>query len=147
MSQINNNTTLHVPHNSLEAYQSAAYWKLFKSIIDDAVEVDSIIISRNSIHMCIENQFTLTATLMPENPVPNEVVWISSDDGVATVNDGVITAVAYGECQILAICQNQQAVCHVVVVNPDEEIKGDVNGDGVVSIADVTALIDLLLSK
>ena len=146
-TSVNDNTTLHVPHNSLEAYQSAAYWKLFKSIIDDAVEVDSIVISRNSIHMCIENQFTLTATLMPENPVPNEVVWISSDDGVATVNDGVITAVAYGECQILAICQNQQAVCHVVVVNPDEEIKGDVNGDGAVSIADVTALIDLLLSK
>ncbi|MBM6871522.1 glycoside hydrolase family 2 TIM barrel-domain containing protein, partial [Pseudoflavonifractor phocaeensis] len=42
----------------------------------------------------------LTATVEPENATDKSVTWTSSDEGVATVADGKVTAVAVGEAEI-----------------------------------------------
>ena len=50
-----------------------------------------------------------------------DLSWASSDEEVATVSDGVVTAVAPGECDITATTVNNiEAVCHVSVPDPIE---------------------------
>lgn len=57
---------------------------------------------------------TLTATLTPANTT-DELTWSSSDSGIASVADGVVTAVAVGYATITAHCGQQSATCAVTV--------------------------------
>lgn len=57
---------------------------------------------------------TLTATVEPADTT-DKVVWSSADKTIATVKDGVVTAVGQGETTITATCGNQTASCKVTV--------------------------------
>ena len=57
---------------------------------------------------------TLKATVLPEDST-DEVEWSSSDETVATVQDGVVTAVAIGEVTITAKVREKTATCSVKV--------------------------------
>ena len=107
--------TLHVPRSSMVAYFSALYWNNFTNYSTDAIEPESISISEESITIERNNQVTLTATVTPANATPNYVTWSSSNTSVATVVNGKVTAVGYGECDIIASCFDKTAVCHVTV--------------------------------
>ena len=111
----NYNGTLHVPANSLAAYFTADYWNKFENIVGDAVVPEMINMNQNHAELEIGDEITLTATISPSNALPNRIVWISSDNQVATVQNGKVTAVNKGECDIIAQCLNKQAVCHIVV--------------------------------
>lgn len=56
----------------------------------------------------------LTATVTPANTT-DEVVWESSDESVATVEDGLVTTVGDGECYITATAGYVSASCLVTV--------------------------------
>lgn len=59
---------------------------------------------------------TLTAAVVPDWADDLSVVWSSSDEGVATVENGVVTAVAAGTCEIRAAAVNGEAdVCALTV--------------------------------
>lgn len=51
-----------------------------------------------------------------------EIGWKSGNDAVATVENGVITAVADGSCTITAICGDISETVGVTVIAPDAEI-------------------------
>lgn len=57
----------------------------------------------------------LTATVLPEDATDKTVTWSSSDDKVATVKDGKVTAVAAGEAVISAKAGKKEATCKVIV--------------------------------
>lgn len=57
---------------------------------------------------------TLTATVEPADTT-DKVVWSSKDDSIATVENGVVTAVGLGETTITATCGKQTATCKVIV--------------------------------
>ena len=59
---------------------------------------------------------TLVATLEPDGST-DSVTWESSDEAVATVADGVVTAVEGGEATITAKAGSQKAECAVIVSN------------------------------
>ncbi len=63
------------------------------------------------------DEFTLTATLSPEDVTDKTITWISSDISVATVSDsGVVKAVSAGEAVITARTVNGlEATCTVTV--------------------------------
>lgn len=107
--------TLHVPAASLASYFMAPYWCNFTNIVNNAVEPASVTISQDSLIIDRGNQMTLTASVMPVNATPNTVLWTSTNKNVATVQNGVVTAVAGGTCDIIASCVDKTAVCHVVV--------------------------------
>ena len=72
------------------------------------------------------NTVTLTATVEPENTTDDHTVtWTSSDEGVVTVNNGVVTAVGEGTATITATAGDQNATCEVTVVHVHEHTWGD----------------------
>ncbi len=107
---------LHVPTSAMVNYFSAQYWYNFTNLTADAVEPESLTLSKTSVDIVIGQQFNLNATVLPTNATPNTVIWSSSNTEVATVNGGTITTVAPGECDIFARCANKQAICHVTVL-------------------------------
>ena len=109
--------TLHVPATSLAAYFTAPEWSNFANIVGDAVVPTGIAISRDSVEVQSDEQFELTATVTPANASCKEVTWYSTDTSIATVENGVVTAVGYGECDIFAYCMGMPAVCHITVAN------------------------------
>ncbi len=56
----------------------------------------------------------LIATVTPDN-CTQPVVWSVSPEGIATVVDGLVTAIANGEAVVTATCGSQTATCNVSV--------------------------------
>ena len=72
------------------------------------------------------NSFQLTAGIEPENVTNPSILWISSNPFVATVDDGLITAVGGGSAKIRAYAtdgSNVFAECSVAVSEPEPKIK------------------------
>lgn len=73
--------------------------------------------------MEVGEELTLTASILPDNANNKSVNWTSDNTDVATVVDGVITAVSPGECNITCAStdgSNVSAVCHIVVNEPEQ---------------------------
>ncbi|MDE6649416.1 MAG: Ig-like domain-containing protein [Muribaculaceae bacterium] len=66
---------------------------------------------------------TLTATVAPENATDKTVTWSSSNEAVATVKDGVVTAVKPGTAVITAVAGDETAECTVTVTAKAIEVE------------------------
>ena len=110
--------TLHMPATSYGAYFVADYWGNFSNIYNDAVEPTGVTISSAEEELIVGNVINLTATVAPGNASLRTVVWSTTDAAVATVSGGQVTALAAGECDIVATCLDKQAQCHVTVIAP-----------------------------
>ena len=59
---------------------------------------------------------TLKATVNPSNAdEAANLTWTSSDETIATVKDGVVTAVAMGKAVITVTCSGKSATCALTV--------------------------------
>ena len=111
--------TLHVPAAGMVSYFTTLYWYNFNNILSDAIEPLSVTMNTTGAELEIGQQLSLSATVAPGDATPKTVYWSSTDASVATVSvGGTVTAVATGECDIIASCVDKVAVCHVTVVNP-----------------------------
>ena len=108
--------TLHMPAASYGAYFVNEYWGNFANMYNDAVEPTGVTLSATEANMTAGETMDITATIAPANASLRSVVWSSSDPSVATVNCGRVSALAAGECDIVATCLDKQATCHVKVV-------------------------------
>ena len=92
------------------------------------VAVTGITLDKTSATLTVGGTETLTATVSPDNATDKSVTWTTSDASVATVADGVVTAVGEGEATITATATNgtdetdddQTASCDVTVSAPAE---------------------------
>ena len=78
------------------------------------VPAESVTLSETTLALTEGGSATLTATATPENTT-DELAWTSSDNEVATVNNGTVTAVAAGTATITAICGSAKVECAVTV--------------------------------
>ena len=88
------------------------------------VQAQSITLDKTAIDLLEGNTDKLTATVLPENASNKKVVWSSSDETIATVDqEGNVTAVKSGQADITAKVEgtNLSASCKVIVT--EKEIK------------------------
>ena len=87
------------------------------------VSVESVTLSSRTLTLNVGGSSILTATVTPDNVEDRSVVWMSSDSRVATVVDGVVTAVGPGTATITVstVDGGKTATCTVTV-------KGEVTG-------------------
>lgn len=90
----------------------------------------------------------IVANVMPEDASNKEVRWASSNESVCIVSNGTVVAVGFGTCVIIAttVDGNHIATCTVNVIEKIN-LPGDVNNDGEVNIADINAIIDIILGN
>lgn len=118
---------LHVPPTSFGSYFAAPYWNNFLNITGDAnfVWPTSVELSQSSAILEIGEELELSATILPPETSYENISWSSTNTNVATVNDGVITAVSAGECDIIATSLTAAATCHIVVIEKKIHISLD----------------------
>ena len=88
------------------------------------IEVTEIKLSRSTLSMKGGAVRTLTATVMPENATDKTVVWSTSDESVAAVENGVVTALKPGKAVITATVGNKNATCTVTVLSDETHQEG-----------------------
>lgn len=83
---------------------------------EEAVRTESISLDSNSITIVKGETHLISATIEPDN-TEDELIWKSSDENVATVEDGLVTAKDYGEAVISAYSGDKSARCQIYVTN------------------------------
>ena len=81
------------------------------------VEVTSVTLDSTSVTLIEGEDYTLTATISPYNADNQKVLWSSDNSSVASVKDGVVTAIKVGTATITAISDDggKTATCTVTV--------------------------------
>ncbi len=82
-----------------------------------AISVQSVSLDQNTATIAIGEELTLTHTISPSTASNQNVTWSSNDQSVATVSNGVVSALAEGEATITVKTDdgNHTASCVVTV--------------------------------
>ncbi|MCI8384721.1 MAG: hypothetical protein HFJ33_07730 [Clostridia bacterium] len=98
--------------------------KAYTTISDEPVTVDVTGVTLNKTEATIQVGKTdmLVATVQPTNATNKNVIWTSSNEQVATVENGVITAKAKGNTTITVTTEdgNHTATCQITVEKKEE---------------------------
>ncbi len=81
----------------------------------DGISVSKVVLSQSAVTLGKGKTTTLTAKVYPSYVSGTAVTWTSSNSKVATVQNGVITAVDGGSCNITAAAGGVSASCQVTV--------------------------------
>ena len=95
----------------LNHWQTYSY-SLFANAIAFVNDDEAISLDLDTLSFTTDTAQQLTATTTPADAV---VTWISSDETVATVEDGLVTPIADGACMIFAVNDDKVANCAVTV--------------------------------
>lgn len=105
------------------------------------VPVSAVTLDKTSLDMYAGTTETLTATVTPANATNKVITWRTSDDKVATVKNGTITALAKGTATITATNpgSGKSASCTInvkdeIVITNQAELNNALNNDKLVSI-------------
>ncbi len=85
------------------------------------VAVEKVTLDKTSAELTVGGTAALKATVTPDNATDKTVTWTSSDESVATVKDGTVTAVKAGKAVITAKAGDQTAKCTVTVKAKEEK--------------------------
>ncbi len=91
------------------------------------IPVTDVELDKTSLEMRIGDEVQLTATVIPEEATNMEVIWDSSEDAIATVDEnGLVKAVAPGPVTITVVTVdgNHEAFCEITVLSPEIYIVG-----------------------
>ena len=80
-----------------------------------AIEVSSVSLNTSTIEMVEGDNYSLVATVLPNNAVYDGISWASSNTSVASVNQGTVTALKEGKTTITASAGGKSATCSVTV--------------------------------
>lgn len=104
----------------------------------ETIPVQSITLNKTESTLNVGDSEQLTVTINPTNATNKNINWSSSDDGKATVTNGLVTAVTSGSVAITAASEdgNKTAVCNYTVQEVqsggdfDPSLKMFLNGEG-----------------
>lgn len=97
------------------------------------IEGSEIVLNETSITLGLDSTYVLTATILPVDATDTTIIWKSTKDSVAVVDDnGLVTAVGKGTAYIIAsnTASSLKAACMVTVIKilpgqePSKGLKG-----------------------
>ena len=99
---------------------------------DDDVPVTGVSLDKTSAELDVGGTLTLTATVAPTNATNQNVSWSSSDENVATVENGTVTAKAVGTADIIVTTEDgeKEAKCTVTVKEKASGSEGEGGSSG-----------------
>lgn len=86
---------------------------------DPIVDAEEIVLDKSEVELKVNESIQLGVAVLPDNTTNKIVAWSSSDESVATVEDGVVTAKSIGEAIVTVGTTdgtNLTATCVVTVV-------------------------------
>ncbi len=94
------------------------------TVTDEEKPATSITLDKTTLSVEMGKTDVLTATVLPADTT-DKVVWSSSNEAVATVENGKVTAVSGGKAVITATAGSVSATCEVTVTVPVESVTLD----------------------
>ena len=95
--------------------------------IENPILAGSISLDKTQLNMTIGETYSLLATILPNDATNKNITWSSSNQNVATVIDGKITAISVGQTTIKAQTSNNKfATCEVKVIDGSENVQVEV---------------------
>lgn len=87
--------------------------------------VEGVYLDKSSIELRIGESYALSATLIPVDPLDPAIAWSTSDAAVASVDNGLVTALSAGSATVTVTTHDGgfTASCSVVVKEPLPEIE------------------------
>ena len=107
-------------------------------VTPELIPVTGITIDRENLRIFIGNKHTLVAIVAPADASNKQVIWSSSDESIATVDEGVVTGVGLGNARITAETKEKgfKVECNVKVT---EECQTQTKGPMTLDLGHVTA--------
>lgn len=90
--------------------------------VPESISVTDIRLDKTFVELLEGETVTLSAEVIPDNATDKSVSWTSTDDNVATVNDGTVTAVSKGDVTITAKAGSKFVECQVSVLSKPTEL-------------------------
>ena len=86
--------------------------------LNDDVQVESITLSDSNVSIFEDSRKVITANILPANAGNKLTHWSTNNSNIATVDDGMITAIGLGSCVITAETDDGKfkATCNVEIV-------------------------------
>lgn len=84
------------------------------------VPVCNVSLDKATASVVVGKEITLTETVIPENATNKTIIWTTSDENIAIVEDGIVTGISSGDATIYATTMDGRytAACIVTVVEP-----------------------------
>lgn len=89
------------------------------------ISVTGVKLDKSSVELIVGETVVLSATVSPDDATDREVKWSTSNASVATVENGLVTALASGTTTISAQAGDKTATCKVTV-SMDDDVTGQV---------------------
>ena len=89
------------------------------------IPVTDINLSKSSLNLAVGQSETLTAAVVPDDATKKDVIWNSSDDTIATVENGKVTAKKSGTATITVTSADNEEIkktCEVKVITPVTDV-------------------------
>ncbi|WP_454054127.1 Ig-like domain-containing protein [Clostridium sp. Marseille-Q7071] len=102
--------------------------EIYNEVVDYSNKAESISLDKTSMNLMKGSSEKLTATVLPEDTTNKKVIWSSSDESIAKVDEnGNVTAIKEGQATIIAKLENTDltATCEVNVSKLVEENKNN----------------------
>lgn len=92
--------------------------KTAECVVTVTVPVSSITLDKTTLSLAIGESATLIATVKPDDATDKTVVWSSSDESIAKVDNGKVMALKIGFAIVTATAANFSVSCNVTVTHP-----------------------------
>lgn len=88
------------------------------TVIEGDIFPEKIVLNKSEETFDVGKTVKLTAEVLPDNAMDKNIIWSSSNQSIATVENGVVTGVKEGKCTITAKTNNGcSASCQITVEN------------------------------
>ena len=97
---------LYVPQNTRRLYQNALGWNKFKKIIQPYNYVEGVKFEKENYSLREGDTIKVNAIVYPDDAVIQYLDWYSSDDNIATVQNGVVIGKEVGSVYVIVVTKD-----------------------------------------